>query len=154
MISSKIKFHDFWCKMESPNIKKTKIIEKICLKIFISYPLTFWIEGDPILGKEICLSFLVSQIPGQNTTFHYDSNLFGPLRFTTAREHFAIRCRSTRFLKKKNRPFFGCFTQKSRIPVLTKKFLRLFFALFLLLWALNRYKLAGVSSCWCYPPWW
>jgi len=36
-------------------------------------------------------------------------------------------------LKKKNRLFFGCFTQKSRIPVLTKKFLRLFFALFLLL---------------------
>jgi len=35
--------------------------------------------------------------------------------------------------EEKNRPFFGCFTQKSRIPVLTKKFSRLFFALFLLL---------------------
>jgi len=35
--------------------------------------------------------------------------------------------------EEKKPAFFCCFTQKSRIPVLTKKFSRLFFALFLLL---------------------
>ena len=55
---------------------------------------------DALNAESLCgfVKFLV-----KNRPFYYDSNLFGPLRFTTAREHFAIRCRSTRFLKKKNR---------------------------------------------------